>query len=391
MKRSSFAREDGTRPGVEVSCVIVRRQTVTLCTLAAICGVFAIPVAARACPEPNRDAAVTKAEEPEYPQSAKPLGLGPVSVQIEVTVDASGNLVGARVYKSSGNQAIDEAALHAASRSRYSPKVINCQAVTGDYLFRSDFEPDSYASLPADIPRASQWENPFCNGSAIVVPWDEGQNVAAYGTSSKTVAVFLWANADSDYAARVTLIGDGAAYSVEIPRTAVPKSPGDKSRRYAYLVSLPSPILLNYYFVDGAGVDGASVTDCPSFVKEVAAPTESDPSLIAAPASFTRVEAKLVQTLPPPSCGAIYKGPAFAKPFTPISGFYGYQSRTAKIAAFIDSAGHAIRTEIWQSSGVPGIDDIALALVQGSTYEPAQFLCTPVVSIAIFPITYEAR
>jgi hypothetical protein len=59
--------------------------------------------------------------------------------------------------------------------------------------------------------------------------------------------------------------------------------------------------------------------------------------------------------------------------------------------AFIDSAGHAIRTEIWQSSGVPGIDATALAEAQGSTYAPAQFFCTPVVSIAVFPITYKGR
>ena len=83
--------------------------------------------------------------------------------------------------------------------------------------------------------------------------------------------------------------------------------------------------------------------------------------------------------------------PGLAKPFEPVTGFYGYRTRTAQIATFIDSAGHAIRTEIWQSSGVPGIDDTALAEAQGSTYEPAQFLCTPVVSIAIFSITYEVR
>jgi TonB family protein len=371
--------------------VTLRRYTITLCTFVAICGFLAVPVAARACPEPNREAAVTKAQEPDYPQSAKPLGLGPVSVEIEVVIDPTGHVGETRVYKSSGNQAIDDAATQAASRSTYAPKLVNCHGVTADYLFRSDFEPDSYAPAPADLPRGSQWENPFCNGSAIVVPWDEAANAAAYGSNSKTVAVFLWANASSDYAARVTLIGNGAAYSADIPRTAVTISPDGKSRRYAYLVSLPSPVFLNYYFVDGAGVDGAPVSDCPSFVKEVVSPAESDPSLIATPASFTHVEAKLVQTLPPQPCGSIYKGPAFAKPFTPISGFYGYQSRTAKIAVFIDSAGHAIRTQIWQSSGVPGIDDIALALVQGSTYEPAQFLCTPVVSIAIFPITYEAR
>jgi TonB family protein len=375
----------------------LRRHTITLCTLAAICGFFAIPVAARACPEPNREAVVARAQQPGYPQSAKLPRR--VTVQIAVTIDPSGKLVAEHVFKSSGNQAIDEAALQSASGSKYSPKLVDCQAVTADYLFRVDFDPNSsasgpagsYASVPADLPRGSEWENPFCNGSAIAVPWDAAQNAAANGSSSKTVAVFFWANANSDYEARVTLIGNGAAYGVDIPRTAVTSSPDGELRRYAYLVSLPSPIFLDYYFVDGAGVDGAPVSDCPSFVKQVTVPTESDASLVAAPASFARVETKRLQTLPPQPCGAIYKGPAIAKSFTPVSGFYGYQSRTAQIAAFIDSAGHAIRTEVWQSSGVPGIDATALAEVQGSTYEPAQFLCTPVVSIAIFPITYEVR
>jgi TonB family protein len=376
---------------VEASIVTLRRHTVTLCILAAMCGFFAVPIAARACAEPNREATVTKPEQPEYPQSAKSLGLGPVSVQVAITVDASGNVVDAHVDKSSGNAAIDEAALRAASGSKYSPKLVNCQEVAGKYLFRSDFEPDSFASVPADLPRGSQWENPFCNGSAMVVPWDEARNAPAAGPSSKTVAVFLWANAASDYAARVTLIGNGAAYSVDIPRTPVPSTPDGKGRRYAYLVSLPSPIFIDHYFVDGIGVDGASVSDCPSFVKEVTPPTESDPTLIAAPASFTRVDAKLLQTLPAQPCGAIYKGPGLATSFEPVTGFYGNRPRTAQIVAFIDSAGHAIRTEIWQSSGVPGIDDTALAEVQGSTYQPAQFLCTPVVSIAIFSITYEVR
>jgi TonB family protein len=354
--------------------------------LALVCGLFAVPLAARACPEPNREAGVTVAHQPDYPRSAK--GLAYVAVQIEVTIDPSGNLVAAHVYKSSGNLAIDDAALKAASLSKYSPKLVNCQGTTGYYLFRADFDPNSgasgpngsYPAVPVDIPRGSDWENPFCGASAIVVP-----------SSSNTVHLFLWANADSNFAARVTLIGNGAAYSVEIPRTAVAGGPGGKSRRYAYLVSLPSPISVDHYFVDGAGGDGAPVSDCPSFVKEVTAPTESDASLVAAPASFTNVEAKLIQTLPPPPCGAIYKGPVIATPFAPVSGFYGYRSRTAQVAAFIDSAGHAIRTEVWQSSGVPGIDAIALALVQGSTYEPALFLCTPVVSTAIFPVTYEGR
>jgi hypothetical protein len=84
--------EDAARLGVEGSFVTLRRHTVALCTLAAICGFLAAPVAARACPQPNRDALVTEPHQPEYPRSAKTLG--PLSVEIEVAVDPSGNIAG---------------------------------------------------------------------------------------------------------------------------------------------------------------------------------------------------------------------------------------------------------------------------------------------------------
>ena len=80
--------------------------------------------------------------QPDYPESAKEIGLGPVSVEIEVTVGPSGNLVGAKIYKSGNNMAIDQAALRAARESTYSPKLVDCQPTTGDYLFKADFQPD---------------------------------------------------------------------------------------------------------------------------------------------------------------------------------------------------------------------------------------------------------
>jgi TonB family protein len=79
--------------------------------------------------------------QPEYPESAKEIGLGAVTVQVEVTVGPSGNLLGAKVYKSSSNMAIDQAALRAARESTYSPKLIDCAPSQGDYLFRADFTP----------------------------------------------------------------------------------------------------------------------------------------------------------------------------------------------------------------------------------------------------------
>ncbi|MBV8147488.1 MAG: TonB family protein [Candidatus Eremiobacteraeota bacterium] len=93
------------------------------------------------CANPNAEATVTSPVQPDYPESAKDLGLGEVTAEIEVTVGPSGNLTGASIYKSSGNMAIDGAALRAARESTYSPKFVNCEPTTGDYLFRADFQP----------------------------------------------------------------------------------------------------------------------------------------------------------------------------------------------------------------------------------------------------------
>jgi TonB family protein len=88
------------------------------------------------------EATVTNPVQPDYPESAKDIGIGPVTVQVEVTVGPSGNLVSASIYKSANNMAIDQAALRAARESTYSPKLVDCNAVQGQYLFRADFQPD---------------------------------------------------------------------------------------------------------------------------------------------------------------------------------------------------------------------------------------------------------
>ncbi|MBV8721080.1 MAG: energy transducer TonB, partial [Candidatus Eremiobacteraeota bacterium] len=95
-----------------------------------------------ACANPNVEATTTNAVPAEYPESAKDLGLGEVTAQVEVTVGPSGNLINATIFKSTNNMAMDQAALRAARQSSYSPKLVNCQPVQGDYLFRVDFNPD---------------------------------------------------------------------------------------------------------------------------------------------------------------------------------------------------------------------------------------------------------
>lgn len=94
------------------------------------------------CSNPNEDAYVINPMSPIYPDSARDFGLGKASVLVQVTIDAQGRLLDAKVYQSSNNAAIDQSALRAASQTTYAPKIVNCAPVEGTYIFHADFEPD---------------------------------------------------------------------------------------------------------------------------------------------------------------------------------------------------------------------------------------------------------
>lgn len=96
--------------------------------------------AAPSCADPNADATVTNVATPDYPDSARDLQLGNVSVLVKVTLDARGALVGATIAQSSGNLAVDDAALRAARQSTYAPRIVNCVPSAGSYIFRADFQ-----------------------------------------------------------------------------------------------------------------------------------------------------------------------------------------------------------------------------------------------------------
>jgi TonB family protein len=101
----------------------------------------AAPKGHHACANPDVEATVTDPVQPDYPESARDLGLGAVTLEVEVTVGANGNFIGAQVYKSSGNMAIDQAALLAARESSYSPRMVDCQPTQGGSLFRAFLQP----------------------------------------------------------------------------------------------------------------------------------------------------------------------------------------------------------------------------------------------------------
>jgi TonB family protein len=97
------------------------------------------PTPKPACAVPNKDAAIKgSAAEADYPDIAKQQGaVG--TTQVKVSLDAAGGIASVTVYKSSGNQALDNSALAAAKATSYTPETVNCVPEAGSYLFRVDF------------------------------------------------------------------------------------------------------------------------------------------------------------------------------------------------------------------------------------------------------------
>jgi TonB family protein len=85
---------------------------------------------APACANPNADAQVVDAVTPDYPDSARDLNLGAVTVLVEVALGTQGQVLDAKVAQSSNNLAIDNAALRSARTSTYAPKIADCSPVS---------------------------------------------------------------------------------------------------------------------------------------------------------------------------------------------------------------------------------------------------------------------
>ena len=91
------------------------------------------------CSAPYVEAATIEKYAPEMPEIAKEQGLSG-SAQVEVNLSASGQVTAAKIYVSTGSTALDNAAIEAARRTTYTPKIVDCDRVPGSYLFRVDFQ-----------------------------------------------------------------------------------------------------------------------------------------------------------------------------------------------------------------------------------------------------------
>jgi TonB family protein len=99
-----------------------------------------------ACNQPDHDVTLVRTASTQYPDSARDLGLGPLTAIVVVTVDANGTVTSATISKSSGNGAVDRAAITAARLSAYAPQLVSCVATGGIFAFNAQFDPGSSAT-----------------------------------------------------------------------------------------------------------------------------------------------------------------------------------------------------------------------------------------------------
>jgi protein TonB len=90
------------------------------------------------CAAPHADARAIVKAEPDYPPLAQAQGAAGTA-SVRVSLSETGAVIGADIYKSTGNGALDREALKAARNSRYSPEIEDCRKVPGRYLFVVDF------------------------------------------------------------------------------------------------------------------------------------------------------------------------------------------------------------------------------------------------------------
>jgi TonB family protein len=89
----------------------------------------------------TREATITYAEPTDYPSAALRRNTGPQTALVYVTIGQDGKPLRESIYSGTGTPELDREALRAAQASKYTPKYVNCRAVTGTYIFRAEFSP----------------------------------------------------------------------------------------------------------------------------------------------------------------------------------------------------------------------------------------------------------
>ena len=94
-----------------------------------------------ACVHPNASPAVASSPAPvELPADARTSKANGTAA-IAVTLDDQGHVTATRIAQSSGNDALDRAALQMAQDASYAPKLVACKPVAAQYTYTVKFAP----------------------------------------------------------------------------------------------------------------------------------------------------------------------------------------------------------------------------------------------------------
>jgi hypothetical protein len=259
----------------------------------------------------------------------------------------------------------------------------------------------AYTAVP---PVRAVASNVFCGADASYVPWNVARNAPepVGSTSENAMRVVLYTPRATTADALVTFITRDAAYQATIAGVKMhAQIGGGDYESDPVLVTFPRTLGVEFAYVDSFSVDNAPLASCPSFVNQVddygspARPNTALPSLHrimtapTMPKSYSMVAATMLQALPSLSCGSVYVPASVA--LLPQSDWSvqdemasydtGRLGTTAVVAVAVGSDGKPIYQQLVHSSGNQITDREALDQAKTNTYSPAQFLCTPVVSL----------
>lgn len=252
----------------------------------------------------------------------------------------------------------------------------------------------AFAAEPSPAASATppEWLSPFCAVSVYAMPWKLDASVPASEPSSTVFRLKMRAESGGTLDAHVTLIGSTDAFDVHVSALALTGTEYDFSGK-PLLVKLPAADTIRYAYVDSYSIEGGQSVTCPTYVRAVSVwKPDSANDHIAPPAESDVLGATELQKLPALSCGDVYTQARYVKGSGNVHvGFYGNSQKMASVHVFLDSNGNVVKAYLYKSSGVAGVDAAALGSAEKSTFKPATFLCTPVVSDYLFRFGYGTR
>lgn len=254
--------------------------------------------------------------------------------------------------------------------------------------------------------------NVFCGADATYVPWDVARNApAASGSRSESaIRVVLYTSPATTANALVTFITGDAAYQATIADVKMhAQTGGGDYESDPVLITFPKSLSVDFAYVDSFSVNGGPLASCPSFVNQVdaygapirvgtALPSlhrlSAEPTM---PKSYLSIAATMLQALPSLSCGATYMPAKVAllpqsdwSVQDEMASYYtGRAGTSAVVAVAVGSDGRPLYQKLVHSSGNQVTDREALDQARTNTYEAAQFLCTPVVSLVF--VTFQQK